>query len=63
MYIIQHDPKYAGLDIHPFVLDSRPTYIGVGKHLPPDKLKKLEQAYQALEQDGTLQKIREKWGY
>ncbi len=63
LYRINHDPKYAGLAIHPFVLDSRPTYIGVGKHILPDKFKKLEQAYQILEQDGTLQKIREKWGY
>ncbi len=62
-YKIKNNPEYSYIEIHPFILDSRPTYLGVSKKTDRKIFDRLENAYQKLEQNGTLKKIRDKWGY
>ncbi len=62
-YRIKNDPIYSDIEIHPFILDSRPTYLGVSKKTDQKVFDKLKCAYQRLEQNRTLKSIRDKWGY
>lgn len=59
---LHNNPEFKDLAIHPFVLATDPVYFGVSKHVEPAVLKKLEAAFQRLERNGTLAKIRARWG-
>jgi polar amino acid transport system substrate-binding protein len=59
---LKHSPDFLALALHPFVLSAEPVYFGLGKHLAPETREKLDAALQRLEKNGTLTKIREKWG-
>ncbi len=61
-YQLQHSPDFKGLAIHPYVLSTEPVFLGVRKSLDPALMKKLEDAYQRLEKNGALEKIRMRWG-
>ncbi len=61
-YRIRNDPDYKGLAIHPYVLDSRPTFFAVSrKGVDLKTFGKLLVAYEKLVKDGTIQRIRDKW--
>ncbi|MBV8634817.1 MAG: amino acid ABC transporter substrate-binding protein [Burkholderiaceae bacterium] len=60
-YQLKYSPDFKGLAIHPFTLASDPVFLGVRKSLNPALAKKLEDAYQKLERNGTLEKIRMRW--
>ncbi len=62
-YRINNDTEYNEITIHPFVLDTRPTYIGASKKLDINIFNKLVEALNALQEDGTLRKIQREWGY
>ncbi len=62
-YRIKNDPKYSAIEIHPYVLDSSPAYIGISKKTDRKIYDRLESAYKKTEKNGTLGKIRDKWGY
>jgi polar amino acid transport system substrate-binding protein len=58
-YQIASNPRYKGLALHAFILNSEEVYFGVSlKGVSPDKLAKLRAAFAALEKDGTLEAIR-----
>lgn len=59
-YKLTHDPEYAGLAVHTFVLSESPVYFGVSRAgVSAEILEKLQQAYTRLEQDGTFERIRQ----
>ncbi|MCP4348432.1 MAG: amino acid ABC transporter substrate-binding protein [Desulfobacterales bacterium] len=61
-YQIRNDPDYKGLAIHPYVLDSRPTFFAVSrKGVDLKTFGKLLEAYEKLVKDGTMQRIRDRW--
>ena len=63
-YQIKNDVGYKGLMVHPFILDSRPTFIGISKKgVNAPTLYSLYEAYEKLTLDGTLKQIRAKWNY
>jgi len=55
------NPEFQDLVIHAFVLSSDPVYFGVSKHVDAASLKKLDAAFQKLEKNGTLARIRAQW--
>jgi polar amino acid transport system substrate-binding protein len=59
---LKHSPDFRALALHPFVLSAEPVHFGLGKHLAPEALEKLDAALQRLEKSGALTKIRERWG-
>jgi polar amino acid transport system substrate-binding protein len=61
-YQLKYSPDFKGLSIHPFTLSADPVFLGVRKSLDPAVVKKLEDAYQKLEKNGVLEKIRMRWG-
>ena len=61
-YQLKYSPDFKGLSIHPYTLSTDPVFLGVRKSLDPAMTKKLEDAYQKLERNGTLEKIRMRWG-
>ena len=61
VYQLKHSPDFEGLAIHPFVLSVSPSYFGVSKQLDSAKLGRLRTAFDRLEKNGTLAKIRARW--
>ena len=61
-YQLKYSPDFKGLSIHPFALSADPVFLGVRKSLDPAAARKLEDACQKLERNGTLEKIRMRWG-
>jgi polar amino acid transport system substrate-binding protein len=59
---LKHSPDFQTLALHPYVLSAEPVYFGLSKHLAPSTRDKLDAALQKLEKNGTLARIREKWG-
>lgn len=59
---LRNNPEFQGLAIHPFVLATDPVYFGISRHVRAAVLKRLEAAFQQLERNGTLAKIRAQWG-
>ncbi len=57
-YLIKNNPEYAGLSIHPFVLQEDEVYFGISKKISKKIYTRLQNAYEKLEKDGTLDKIR-----
>jgi polar amino acid transport system substrate-binding protein len=60
-YQLKNSPDFRGLAIHPYIISSAPTYFGISKKLDPIKEKKLSDACERLEKNGTLDKIRARW--
>jgi len=59
-YRIKHDPEYKQLVLHSFELNKAPVFCGISKKTSPESYQKLQQAFDKLEQNGTLDKIRNK---
>lgn len=58
-YQIATSPRYKGLALHSFILNSEDVYIGVSlKGASPEMAAKLQAAFDELQKDGTLDKIR-----
>jgi ABC-type amino acid transport substrate-binding protein len=58
-YQIATNARYKGLALHDFILNSEDVYIGVSlKGATPEMAAKLQAAFDALQKDGTLDKIR-----
>jgi ABC-type amino acid transport substrate-binding protein len=55
------NPEFQDLAIHAFVLSSDPVYFGISKRIDAARLKKLDAAFQKLEKNGTLARIRAQW--
>jgi ABC-type amino acid transport substrate-binding protein len=60
-YQLKHSPDFADLAIHPFVLSVSPSYFGLSKRLAPAKFDRLQAAFERLEKNGTLARIRARW--
>lgn len=61
-YRIKTDPTYRGLAIHPFVLTRATAYIGVSrKGVDEATLSRLQQGYEKVVGDGTLERIKVDW--
>ena len=58
---IRHQPEYAGLAIHPFIVSSAPLYIGVSRSVDEKTLASLQRATSALISNGTFAAIDRKW--
>jgi len=62
LYLIKNNPDYKGTVLHSFDLFPKdPVYFAVTKKMAKDKFDKLKVAFDALEKDGTLKKIRKKY--
>ncbi|HYD79550.1 MAG TPA: transporter substrate-binding domain-containing protein [Paucimonas sp.] len=61
-YQLQTNPEFQELAMHSFVLAADPVYFGVSKRAAPGVEKSLEAAFQRLEKNGTLSRIRMQWG-
>ena len=59
---LQNNPNFRALALHSFTLASDPVYFGLSKHINATTVQKLEAAFQRLEKNGTLAKIRTRWG-
>ncbi|MBF0233707.1 MAG: transporter substrate-binding domain-containing protein [Desulfamplus sp.] len=60
-YRIRTDPEYKGLALHGFVINYEPVYFGISKNgISNSTLNKLEQAFTRINNNGTLDKIRNK---
>lgn len=59
---LRTNPDFQELAVHPFVLSSDPVYFGISKHIDATRLKKLDTAFQKLEKNGMLARIRASWG-
>ena len=57
---ISNDPEYKQLVLHPFVLNNSPVYYGLSKKTSVDFYQKLQQAFDKLEKNGTLDNLRNK---
>ncbi|HVK54361.1 MAG TPA: transporter substrate-binding domain-containing protein [Burkholderiales bacterium] len=62
IYQLQNNPEFQGLAVHPFTLAIDPVYFGLSKRLSEASKKKLEAAFERLDKNGTLAKIRTRWG-
>lgn len=62
VYQLKHSPDFQALTLHSYVLSAEPVYFGLGKHVAASTRDKLDAALQRLERNGTLAKIRERWG-
>ena len=60
-YLNKTDKDFQNLAVHPFVLNYEVVYFGISKKLPDSDFKKLESAYNKLEKNGTLDKIRNRY--
>ena len=60
-YRVKNDPNYKGLVVHPFILREEDVYFGISKKTSLQAYKKLLQAFEKLQQDGTLQSIRARY--
>ncbi|NEX61189.1 substrate-binding periplasmic protein [Noviherbaspirillum galbum] len=60
-YQLRNNPDFQELAIHPLALFADPVYFGVSKAIDPDKLRRLESAFQRLEKSGVLARIRARW--
>jgi polar amino acid transport system substrate-binding protein len=56
------NPEFQELAVHPFVLSSDPVYFGISKQVNVAMMKKLDAAFQKLEKNGALARIRAHWG-
>ncbi len=63
VYKIQTDPSYEGLVIHPFILQEEDVFFGISKKTSREVYEKLQQAFEKLEQDGTLESIRKRYSH
>lgn len=63
VYKIQNDPNYDGLVIHPFILQEEDVFFGISKKISLEVYEKLLGAFEALEQDGTLESIRKRYSH
>lgn len=61
-YQLKNNPDFKDLAIHPFVLASDPVFFGVSKRFDAASTKRLEEAFARLERNGSLGKIRARWG-
>jgi ABC-type amino acid transport substrate-binding protein len=61
-YRIKTDPDFKDLAIHPYSVTSNQVYLGVTKKRDAAVIKKLDESFRRLEANGTLAKIRAKWG-
>ena len=61
-YQLKNNPDFKDLAIHPFVLASDPVFFGVSRRFDPANAKRLEEAFARLERNGSLTKIRARWG-
>lgn len=61
VYRIQNDPNYDGLVIHPFIIQEESVFFGISKKTSLEVYEKLLQAFDKLEQDGTLDSIRKRY--
>ncbi len=61
-YRIKTDPDFKDLAIHPFTVTVNQVYLGITKKLDAASVKKLDDSFKRLEANGTLAKIRAKWG-
>ena len=62
-YQLKNNANFRDLAIHPFVLASDPVYFGVSRRFDPLAAKRMEDAFTRLERDGSLAKIRARWGH
>ncbi len=60
-YKIKKDPVFAAFAINSFVIYKEPVYLGISKKVPDAVLKRLQQSYMKLENNGGLDKIRNKY--
>jgi len=60
-YQLLHNPEYADLMIHPFILSSQEVYFGVSKNgVSENTFNKLKEAFKTLEDNGTFKEIRKR---
>lgn len=62
-YQLKNNADFRDLAIHPFVLASDPVYFGVSRRFDPLAAKRMEDAFTRLERDGSLARIRARWGH
>ena len=61
-YVINTNPRYKSLAVHPFTLRESPIYHGISKTgVDEAVLVKLQQSFQLCRKNGTISKILEKW--
>jgi len=58
VYQIKTKSEFKDLAIHNFILSEDPVYLGVSKKVSKENFKKLKLAFEKLERNGSLQKIR-----
>lgn len=58
VYQIKRNPEFKDLAIHNFILAEEPVYMGISKKVSNSIFNKLKFAYEKLERNGTLKKIR-----
>jgi ABC-type amino acid transport substrate-binding protein len=56
---IRTDPLCAGLSLHSFILMHEKVYFGASRTLGAPIIERLEGSYRRLEEDGTLERIRQ----
>jgi polar amino acid transport system substrate-binding protein len=61
-YQLKNNPDFKDLGVHPFVLASDPVFFGVSRRFDATNTKRLEDAFARLERNGSLAKIRARWG-
>ncbi|GBC61648.1 hypothetical protein DENIS_2610 [Desulfonema ishimotonii] len=61
IYKLKYEQKSDIVVIHPFVIGSSDVYFGVSKIVSNKTLKKLHEANERLQSDGTYKKIMDKW--
>ena len=61
VYLIKNTPEFKKFYIHPFIISSSDVYFGVSKKYDIENLHKIQQAYNKLEKNGSLQAIRDKY--
>jgi len=62
IYQMKHSPEFQELALHSFVLASDPVYFGISKQLDATAQQSLEAAFRRVKNNGTLAKIRARWG-
>jgi len=57
---IKENPEYKQLVVYPFIVNSAPVFYGISKKVSAEVYQNLQMAFDQLEQDGTLDNIRNK---
>ncbi|CCQ10408.1 ABC-type amino acid transport/signal transduction systems, periplasmic component/domain [Pseudoalteromonas luteoviolacea B = ATCC 29581] len=62
IYQIENNPDFVDVEVHPFIVNREPVYYAFSKaSLSQGDLKRLEAAYQSLQQSGELNGILKKY--